>query len=141
MTDFAGFIAPYDANTFRATYFGKRPLHIRSEAAGRSAVLGWQRFNEVLGITPYWNEDTLKVYFRSRAALRENYCDTTDVRPGGKAPVDPAKVKALLGLGASLIANHVHRVCPEVAAIAHVLECPVGGATNRSAARRERLAS
>jgi ribosomal protein L16 Arg81 hydroxylase len=122
MTDFAGFIAPYDANTFRATYFGKRPLHIRSEAAGRSAALGWQRFNEVLGITPYWNEDTLKVYFRSRAALRENYCDTTDVRPGAKAPVDPAKVQALLGLGASLIANHVHRVCPEVAAIAHLLE-------------------
>ena len=85
-------------------------------------MLGWQRFNEVLGITPYWNEDTLKVYFRSRAALRENYCDTTDVRPGAKAPVDPAKVKALLGLGASLVANHVHRVCPEVAAIAQVLE-------------------
>jgi ribosomal protein L16 Arg81 hydroxylase len=36
--------------------------------------------------------------------------------------VDPAKVQALLGLGASLIANHVHRVCPEVAAIAQLLE-------------------
>ena len=76
----------------------------------------------MLALTPYWNEDTLKVYFRSRAALRENYCDTTDLRPGTKAPVDPAKVKALLGLGASLIANHIHRVCPEVAAVAHVLE-------------------
>jgi ribosomal protein L16 Arg81 hydroxylase len=85
-------------------------------------VLGWQRFNEVLALTPYWNEDTLKVYFRSRAALRENYCDTTDLRPGTKASVDPAKVKALLGVGASLIANHIHRVCPEVAAVAHVLE-------------------
>ncbi len=122
MTDFAGLLAPFDAQTFRTQYFGKRPLHIRREAAGRPTVLTWQRFNEVLGITPYWNEDTLKVYFRSRAALRENYCDTTDLRPGAKAPADPAKVKALLGLGASLIANHVHRVCPEVAAIARVLE-------------------
>ena len=86
------------------------------------AVLSWRRFNEVLGLTPYWNEDTLKVYFRSRAALRENYCDTSDVRPGTKAPADPAKVKALLGVGASLIANHIHRVCPEVAAVAHLLE-------------------
>ncbi|HEY6644739.1 cupin domain-containing protein [Povalibacter sp.] len=122
MKDLAGFIAPFDADTFRSQYFGRRPVHIRREAAGRSAILCWQRFNELLGITPYWNEDTLKVYFRNRAALRENYCDTGDLRPGGKAPADPAKVKALLGLGASLIANHVHRICPEVATIAHVLE-------------------
>jgi ribosomal protein L16 Arg81 hydroxylase len=122
MTDFAALIAPFDAATFRAQHFGKRPVHICREAGGRPAVLSWQRFNEVLAITPYWNEDTLKVYFRSRAALRENYCDTADLRPGTKAPADPAKVKALLGLGASLIANHVHRVCPEVAAVAQVLE-------------------
>jgi lysine-specific demethylase/histidyl-hydroxylase NO66 len=122
MTDFAALIAPFDADTFRAQFFGKRPLHIRREGAAGPAVLGWQRFNEVLALTPYWNEDTLKVYFRSRAALRENYCDTADLRPGTKAPADPAKVKALLGVGASLIANHIHRVCPEVAAIAHVLE-------------------
>lgn len=122
MTDFASFIAPCDAAAFRAQHFGKRPLHIRRAASGQAAALSWQRFNEVLGITPYWNEDTLKVYFKSRAALRENYCDTTDLRPGAKAPADPAKVQALLGLGASLIANHVHRVCPEVASIAQMLE-------------------
>jgi ribosomal protein L16 Arg81 hydroxylase len=122
MMNFAALIAPFDADTFRAQYFGKRPLHIRREALGGAPVLSWQRLNEVLGITAYWNEDTLKVYFKSRAALRENYCDTTDVRPGTKAPADPAKVKSLLGLGASLIANHIHRVCPEVAAIAHMLE-------------------
>ena len=120
--DFAALIAPFDAAAFRAQYFGKRPLHIRREAASGSAALSWQRFNELLGITSYWNEDTLKVYFRSRAALRENYCDTTDLRPGTKAPADPAKVQALLSVGASLIANHIHRVSPEVAAVAHVLE-------------------
>jgi lysine-specific demethylase/histidyl-hydroxylase NO66 len=122
MTDFAAFIAPFDAAAFRAQYFGKRPLHIRGAGASRPAVLTWTRFNEVLALTPYWNEDTLKVYFRSRAALRENYCDTSDLRPGSKAPADPAKVKALLGVGASLIANHIHRVCPQIAAVAQVLE-------------------
>jgi lysine-specific demethylase/histidyl-hydroxylase NO66 len=122
MTDFAAFIAPFDAAAFRAQYFGKRPLHVRGSGASRPAVLTWTRFNEVLALTPYWNEDTLKVYFRSRAALRENYCDTSDLRPGSKAPADPAKVKALLGVGASLIANHIHRVCPQIAAVAQVLE-------------------
>ncbi|HKS58360.1 MAG TPA: cupin domain-containing protein [Steroidobacteraceae bacterium] len=121
MTDFASFIAPFDAAAFRAQHFGKRPVHIRRAAPG-PAALSWQRFNEVLGLTPYWNEDTLKVFFKNRAALRDNYCDTTDLRPGARAPTDPAKVKALLGLGASLIANHVHRVCPEVASIAQMLE-------------------
>ncbi len=120
--DFADFIAPIDAGTFRSEYFGKRPLHIQKKGDGRTGLLSWSRFNEVLAITPYWNEDTLKVYFNSRAALRENYCDTADLRPGASAPVNPAKIKALMGLGASLIANQLHRVCPEVAAVVTMLE-------------------
>src|SRR6185295_15022025 len=84
--------------------------------------LPWKRFNEVLGLTSYWNEDTLKVFYRSRSALRENYCDVTDLAPGAKAPADPRKVKALLGLGASIVANHIHKVCPEVAAVTQMLE-------------------
>jgi hypothetical protein len=39
-----------------------------------------------------------------------------------RAPVNPAKVKALLDLDASLIANQVHRICPEVAAVVNMLE-------------------
>ena len=119
--DFAEFLAPFDAGTFRSQYFGRQPLHIRRNGKG-AGLLPWRRFNEVLAITPYWNEESLKVYFRSRAALRENYCDTTDVRPGGFAPVNPAKLKALMALGASLVANHLHRVCPEVGAVVATLE-------------------
>jgi ribosomal protein L16 Arg81 hydroxylase len=119
--EFAEFLAPFDAGTFRSQHFGKQPLHIRRQGAAAS-LLPWRRFNEVLALTPYWNEETLKVFYRSRAALRENYCDTADVRPGSFAPVNPAKVKALLGLGASLVANHLHRVCPEVGAVAAMLE-------------------
>ena len=120
--EFSDFIAPFDAASFCTAYFGKLPLHIRANGHSRPNLLPWSRFNEVLAITPYWNEETLKVYFKSRAALRENYCDTTDLRAGMSAPVNPAKVKALMGLGASLVANHVHRVCPEVGAVANMLE-------------------
>jgi JmjC domain len=119
--DFAEFLAPFDAGTFRAQYYGRQPLHVPSGSA-RPPLLPWSRFNEVLALTPYWNEETLKVYFRSRAALRENYCDTADLRPGAPAPVNPAKVRALMDLGASLIANQLHRVCPEVGAAAAMLE-------------------
>jgi ribosomal protein L16 Arg81 hydroxylase len=120
--EFAEFIAPFDAGKFRGEYFGKRPVHIQKNGEARPGPLSWSRFNEVLAITPYWNEDSLKVYFKSRAALRENYCDTADLRAGMSAPANPAKVKALMGLGASLVANHVHRVCPEVGAAVTMLE-------------------
>ena len=119
--DFAQFIAPFDPAAFRAQYFGREPLHIRGESPQRRALLPWARFNEVLALTPYWNEETLKVYFRSRAALRENYCDTADARTGQPAPVNPAKVSALVGLGASVVANQVHRICPRIGAVANLL--------------------
>lgn len=119
---FAEFIAPFDPKIFHAEYFGKRPLHISREGAQHPSLLPWARFNDVLAITPYWNEDTLKVFFKNRAALRENYCDTSEARAGASAPINPAKVRSLLALGASLVANHLHRVCPEVGAVAHMLE-------------------
>jgi len=119
--NFAEFIAPLDAGTFRSQYYGRRPAHIRGDGIARSGLLPWARFNDMLAITPYWTEDSLKLYFRSRAALRENYCDTADLRPGASAPVNPAKAKALMGLGASLIANHLHRVCPPVGVVARML--------------------
>ena len=115
-------MTPLDAGTFRTQYYGRRPVHISRDGHDHPDILSWTRFNAVLAITPYWNEDTLKVYFKSRAALRENYCDTADLRVGASAPANPAKVKALMGLGASLVANHLHRVCPEVAAVASMLE-------------------
>ena len=114
--EFAEFLAPFDVGTFRSQHYGRQPLHLRRNGAG-AGLLPWRRFNEVLALTPYWNEESLKVYFKSRAALRENYCDTADVRPGTFAPVNPAKLKALTDLGASLVANHLHRVCPEVGAV------------------------
>src|SRR5688572_5830456 len=119
--EFAEFLAPFDAGRFRTQYYGRQPLHVQRNGAG-AGLLPWRRFNEVLAITPYWNEESLKVYYRSRAALRENYCDTADARPGALAPVNPAKLKALTALGASLVANHLHRVCPEVGAVVAMLE-------------------
>lgn len=119
--EFAEFLAPFDAGTFRSRFYGQRPLHVQGGAAG-AALLPWKRFNEVLALTPYWNEESLKVYFKSRAALRENYCDLADLKPGASAPVNPAKLRALVDLGASVVANGVHRVCPEVAAVASMLE-------------------
>lgn len=121
MLRFADFIAPLDPAAFRAGYFGKRPLYLPRQGRAFANPLPWARFNDLLELAPYWNEHTLKVYYKSRAALIENYCDLSQAKPGVPAPADARKVQALLGLGASLVANHVQRVSPEVAAITQML--------------------
>jgi hypothetical protein len=121
MMRFADFIAPFDAAEFKATCFGRRPLYIPANGRPFANPLPWKRFNELLELSPYWNEHTLKVFYKSRSALLENYCDLSQAKPGQPAPADPRKVQALIGLGASLVANNMHRVSPEVAAIAQAL--------------------
>jgi bifunctional lysine-specific demethylase and histidyl-hydroxylase NO66 len=118
---FAEFIAPLDGPVFLRQYFGRQPIHIPRGLAPPLDILDWRRFNNALAIASYWNEDTLKVYYRSRAALRENYCDTGEAR-GRSAPVNPAKLKALTAVGATIVANHIHRVSPSVANVVHALE-------------------
>lgn len=127
MLTFAEFIAPFDAVAFKTQYYCKKPLHIRRSGHVHENPLPWSRFNEALDLTPYWNEDTLKVFYKNRLAVRENYCDvSSDAADGVKAPADPRKVKALLGFGASLVANHIHRVNPQIGAISHMLQQEFG---------------
>ena len=118
---FADFIAPVDPATFHAEYYGRRPLHIRRGRAAGPDIFNWKRFNDILAISSYWNEDTLTLYFNNRAALRESYCDTS-AAVGRKAPVSSDKVKALIGLGASVVANHVNNVSSHLRAATWMLE-------------------
>lgn len=126
MITFAELIAPFDVAEFKTKYYGKKPIHIPGRGKALANPLPWKRFNEALNLTPYWNEETLKVFYKSRLALRENYCDVSESSESGKAPADPRKVKALLGFGASLVANHIHRVSSEVDAIAQMLQREFG---------------
>lgn len=122
MTDFAAFIAPMSPAEFMAEYFGKRPLHIKRGGAPAPDVLPWTRFNDVLALLPYWSEAHLKVFLNSRAAMTQHYCETVDTADGPVTRASPAKVKALLGMGASLVANRIHAVCPPVHAVARAIE-------------------
>ena len=122
MPTFAEFLAPFDPVEFKSSYFGQKPLHIAARGRALANPLPWKRLNEILDFAAFWNEDTLKVYYQNRLALRENYCDLKDPAPGAKAFADPRKVKALLGLGASLVANQIQRVSAEVAAIVETLQ-------------------
>lgn len=122
MPTFAEFLASIDPVEFKTHYFDKKPLHIPGSQRAWQSPLPWARFNEILELEAFWNEDTLKVFYQNRLALLDNYCNLTDLAPGAKAPTDPRKVKALLGFGASLVANQIQRVSPEVAEIVRMLQ-------------------
>lgn len=119
MTELQAFLAPLDEARFRSEYFGRRPVHVQADGS-RPALFDWASFNQALGVTPYWTEDSLKVFFKSRAAMRESYCDAA--APGQRAAVNPGKLKALIAIGASVVANGVQRVRPDVAETAQMLE-------------------
>jgi lysine-specific demethylase/histidyl-hydroxylase NO66 len=133
MPTFAEFLAPFDPAEFKSHYHGKMPLHIAGGAKTLGSPLPWQRFNDILNLTSLWNEDTLKVFYQNRLALRDNYCDLNDVAPGVKAPADPRKVKALLGFGASLVANQIQRASPEISAIVQMLQREFAAAAGANA--------
>lgn len=122
MPTFADFIAPFDPVEFKTHYYGRKPLYIAASDQSCNNPLPWQRFNDILNLASFWNEDTLKVFYQNRLALRENYCDVNDVAPGARALAAPRKVKALLGFGASLVANQIQRASPEAAAIVQMLQ-------------------
>ncbi|MEK8032813.1 cupin domain-containing protein [Ideonella sp. DXS29W] len=133
MPTFAEFIAPFDPAEFRTHYYGRKPLHIAANGPSRGNPMPWQSFNDILNLTSFWNEDTLKVFYQNRLALRENYCDATDPSPGAKAPANPRKVKALLGFGASLVANQIQRASAPVAALVHMLQREFGAGAGANA--------
>lgn len=122
MADFADLIAPMDPATFFSEYYGKKPVHIQRGGGAGAAILTWSRLNEILALHPYWTEPHLRLMMGSKPALTQHYCDEVETLNGKVMRANPAKVKAFLGMGASLVANRVHAVSPEIRAVARVLE-------------------
>jgi ribosomal protein L16 Arg81 hydroxylase len=119
---FADFIAALPAQSFIDRYFGKQPVHIPAAGAGeRTAGLSWARMNELLGIRSHWTEDNLKLVMNGRPVLPEFYVDEVDTPQGKAQRANPAKVDLFVSLGASLVANSVHHIAPDVAEITAML--------------------
>jgi hypothetical protein len=133
MPTFADFIAPFDPVEFKRHVQDRQPLHIPASGRSFPNPLPWSRFNELLDREAFWDEDTLKVFYQNRPALRENYCRVDDAQAGTKAAADPRKIKALLGFGASLVANQLQRVSGEIAALVHMLQREFAAAAGANA--------
>jgi len=130
MDNFAALLAPVTSETFFADYYGKAPLHIPAAGGTRQGLLTWDRLNEILSVSTAWTEPRLKLFIEGRRIGPEHYCDTVNTLDGEMRRVNPRKVRTFLSMGASLVANAVETLTPELRRTAGVLEQALLGLTS-----------
>lgn len=134
--NFADFIAPMSADDFIDTYYGQRPLHIKAggeAAARRLELLSWKRLNELLAILPHWTDTNIKLLMNSRPVMPDHYMDEVRTSGGTARRADPAKIHLFLAMGASLVADSIEDIAPEVRRAAWTLGDQFGGKAGANA--------
>jgi len=124
---FDDIIAPVTRAEFFADYYDKKPLHIPAADSGNShrfdKVMNWDRLNTLLNMTPVWNSKSLLMVLDTKMVPAAAYCeDSTDRYGNPVQSVDPVKVMDILRRGASLVANDIDSLTPEMRDVSTALE-------------------
>lgn len=120
--DLAELIAPLAPEQFLADHWGRRPVHIPAPpGSDRQAVIGWARLNQLLAVRTHWGPEHIKLLLNSAPVSPDFYMDQVPGRGGMRRLADPAKVEMFLAMGASLVADAVEEVAPEIRALTDAL--------------------
>ena len=119
---FSEFISPVSVEQFMADIFGKKPLHVPAGGSvSRQGAISWGRLNELLAVRSQWTPQKLKLIMNSRPISAEHYIEEANTLEGVVRRAAPAKIDVFLAMGASLVANAVEEVAPEVQETASLL--------------------
>lgn len=125
---------PVTTDRFMADYHDRKPLHIPAqEGAPKRSILDWTRFNALLARTSTWSSDNLRMVRDSEPIPPQEYCVNALSLSGPVLRPSPAKVEVLMSIGASLIANDVQRLTPEMSGLADMLGRTFAAAANANA--------
>ncbi len=107
-TDFASLIAPLGEEEFLATYYNRRPLHLKAwddEEAGanRAGLFSYDRLMELLGEPARWQGDVIKLIMNGQAVGPDHYMVAREFSSGEDTRPDPALVDALMRIGATTV--------------------------------------
>ncbi|MBO0123931.1 hypothetical protein J0S80_10540, partial [Streptococcus pneumoniae] len=98
------------------------PVHIPAPpGSDRQAVIGWARLNQLLAVRTHWGPEHIKLLLNSAPVSPDFYMDQVPGRGGMRRLADPAKVEMFLAMGASLVADAVEEVAPEIRALTDAL--------------------
>ncbi len=119
---FADIIAPLPVEEFMSDYYGRRPLHLpAAESSPRAGLIDWRRMNALLALRSHWTESNIRLIINSRPVYPSLYFEDVETPAGPVKRASAAKVRALLASGASLVADSVEDVSPEIRAVASAL--------------------
>ncbi|WP_426050598.1 JmjC domain-containing protein [Brevundimonas sp. SL161] len=115
-------LAPITPEVFHADYDDRKPLHIpAAPGAAKQTLLDWDRFNALLDQTSIWSSQSLKVLYNGQRVPPPRYCHDAATGSGTANRPSPAKVKVLLGQGASLVLDEVQDLVPSIRALTPAL--------------------
>jgi ribosomal protein L16 Arg81 hydroxylase len=127
MMSFADILAPVDVAAFQSDYLWKRPLHIPGTPDKFAGVMNWEILNRLLGMVSVWSAHSLVMVLDKEPVPAGTYAAPAPGRDGGQVlRPDPAKVKSLLKRGATLVANDIDQLTPELSAFSATLENALG---------------
>jgi ribosomal protein L16 Arg81 hydroxylase len=128
ITSFEALLAPMDRATFERDYLDRRPAYIEGGADKFRAVMNWQILNRLLGMTTIWSHQSLKLVFEKEPVPASEYATPAPGRDGGQVlRPDPERVRRWLARGATLVANDIDQLTPELSTLARVMEEALGG--------------
>lgn len=105
-----------------AEYYGRKPLHIpASSTSATSGLFDWAGLNTLLSQTAIWTPNNLKLLHNGKNVPPEQYCVEVVTPNGRTLRPSPAKVDVCMSIGASLVANDIHTLTPEISGLSRML--------------------
>jgi mannose-6-phosphate isomerase-like protein (cupin superfamily) len=121
-------MAPLGAERFRAEHLGRAPLHLQGAPDKWQAVMNWEILNHLLGMVSIWSTTSLPLVIDKEGIPATAYAAPAVGRDGGQVlRPDPVKVQGWLKQGATLVANDIDQLTPELRAFAGAMEAALGG--------------
>ena len=140
---FEDILAPISTEEFFAEFHDRKPLHIPGCGDKFKSLMSWETLNGLLNMTSVWSPASLQLALDGELVPPSQYCrSAADTEGRQLLQPDAELVTALLQQGASLVANDIDTLTPELAATGTALEAALGGKaqTNLYCSWRERPA-
>ena len=125
---FEEIMAPLGEEAFLRDYLGQRPLHLEGAPAKWGEVMSWPILNRLLGMASIWSNASMPLVIDKEPISVAAYAAPAVGRDGGQVMrPDPLKVQGFLKRGATLVANDIEQLTPELRAFAGAMEQALGG--------------
>ena len=140
---FTDILEPIAAEEFFGTYHDRKPLHVPGRPDKFANLMSWQKLTQLLNMTAIWTSASLQMALDKEIIPPDRYCrPAIDRNNQHVMQPDPSRVLTLLREGASLIANDIDTLNPDLAATARAFEEQLGAKAqaNLYCSRRQRQA-